>query len=347
MKICGDVLRERCSYTSGLIYFPDIWIKGIEMWDTQPVVCNPITGRYGILPVLMRYRKSKSVLGFNPMGKQFKVVAESFPFCSERDHHKILTLGNGKLGWRSKNSHCPSYRESLGQGICINGFCYFLVDHYKEPYSVILCVHVRSEKFKLIDAGCFCYLNKVKLVNYKGRLGGISFTYAIYDGMLTNTLELCMCVLEDVETQEWSKSVYSLGAKAPLDPLNHYVVGVTSAGEIVLSSKDTTKQFYVFYFSPERNTLQKVEIQGLKDKCSVHVFVDHVEDIDVNDANQLSRPVKEGLEITRKRPVPPKQPKPQKQHTSRGLGKSHPSVKNKQPAILLGNKYELLTDDIE
>lgn len=99
MKIRGEVHRDNCSYTSGLIYFPDIRIKGIDdEWDTQPVICNPITGRYAILPVLMRYRKSKSVLGFDPIDKQFKVVAESYPFCNDRDHHKILTLGNGKLG---------------------------------------------------------------------------------------------------------------------------------------------------------------------------------------------------------------------------------------------------------
>lgn len=206
---------------------------------------------------------------------------------------------------------------------------------------MILCVDVRCEKFKFIDAECFCDKYEVKLVNYKGRLGGISLEY----DRSRDTLELCMCVLEDVETQEWSKSVYSLGEKAPVGPWNYYVVGVTAAGEIIVSPKDTTKQFYVFYFRPERNTLQKVEIRGLKDNCSVHIFVNHVEDIDVNDANQLkSRPVKEGLEIIRKRPEPPKQPKPQKQHTSRDLGKSDPSLKNKQPTILLHNKYELLAN---
>ncbi|CAA7045647.1 unnamed protein product [Microthlaspi erraticum] len=167
---------------------------------------------------------------------------------------------------------------------------------------MILCVDVTAEEFKLIDAECLCDMYRVKLVNYTGRLCGISWGY---DDWFGKTLELCMCVLEDVETQEWSKSVYSLGEKAPVCPWNDYVVGVTAA--------------------------------------------DHVEDIDANDANQqLSRPVKEGLEIIRERPEPPKQQqKPQIQHTSSDLGKSDLYVKNKQPTILLQNKYELLAHDIE
>ncbi|CAA7045639.1 unnamed protein product [Microthlaspi erraticum] len=211
MKIRGKVDEDNCSYTSGLIYFPDIWIKGIDAWDTQPVVCNPITGRYAILPVLIKDQdiQSNSALGFDPIHKQFK-----------------------------------------------------------------------------------------------GRLGGISWGC---DDSSEENLELRICVLEDVETQKWSEIVYSFGENALVGSWDDYVVRVTAAGEIVLSPKDTTKQFYVFFFSPERNTLQKVEIRGLTDNCSVHVFVDHVEDIDVDDANQLkSRPVKKGLEITRKRPEPPK-----------------------------------------
>ncbi|CAA7045648.1 unnamed protein product [Microthlaspi erraticum] len=183
----------------------------IDEWDTQPVICNPITGRYAILPVLVEDQdiQSNSALGFDPIHKQFK-----------------------------------------------------------------------------------------------GRLGGISWGC---DDSPGETLELRICVLEDVETQKWSESVYSLGENAPVCPWDDYNVGVTAFGEIVLSPKDTTKQFYVFFFSPERNTLQKVEIRGLTDNCSVHVFVDHVEDIDVDDANQLkSRSVKKGLEIIRKRPEPPK-----------------------------------------
>ncbi|CAA7045641.1 unnamed protein product [Microthlaspi erraticum] len=48
MKIRGNVHLNICSYTSGLIYFPNIWFHGIHGSYTQPVICNPITGGYAI-----------------------------------------------------------------------------------------------------------------------------------------------------------------------------------------------------------------------------------------------------------------------------------------------------------
>lgn len=47
----------------------------------------------------------------------------------------------------------------------------------------------------------------------------------------------------------------------------------------------TYKSFYVFYFNPERNTLQTVEIQvnhQVFDNQKVYLFVDHVEYLNFN-----------------------------------------------------------------
>ncbi|CAA7061308.1 unnamed protein product [Microthlaspi erraticum] len=213
------------------------------------VVCNPITGENAILPKVKKYRKSTSFLGFDPFGKQFKVLAEGYPFCHERDHHKILTLGTGKLKWRRKNS-CPW-----------------------------------SEEFKLIDTKGFCDQYTTDLINYKGKLGGISWKYA-KAGTGKRTLELHMWVLEDVEKQEWSNHDYTLSDEKIVDE-EVFVAGVTSTGEIVLSMRESRKPFYVFYFSPERNSLQSVEIQGFGEHLGKvkKVFVDHVEDITLNIMN--------------------------------------------------------------
>ncbi|KAF2581399.1 hypothetical protein F2Q70_00013441 [Brassica cretica] len=61
----------------------------------------------------------------------------------------------------------------------------------------------------------------------------------------------------DLERKEWSKYVYTLPVNGICEV---FVVGVTTTSEIVLSEKVTSTPFYVFYFSPERNTLQRVEI---------------------------------------------------------------------------------------
>ncbi|KAG7561221.1 F-box associated interaction domain [Arabidopsis thaliana x Arabidopsis arenosa] len=103
-----------------------------------------------------------------------------------------------------------------------------------------------------------------------------------------------MWVLEDVEKHEWVKYVYSLPENEVLDSCDFSVAGVTTRGEIVLCMKYTCKPFYVFYFNPEKNTLQSVEIQGfganleaVENRGRVYAFVNHVEDLSVNDAKQL------------------------------------------------------------
>ena len=91
-----------------------------------------------------------------------------------------------------------------------------------------------------------------------------------------------MQILEDVERKEWSNYVYTLPVNSICEV---FIVGVTTTGEIVLSEKVTSTPFYVFYFSPERNTLQRVEIRGVGEyheafetECTVRAFVDYVVD---------------------------------------------------------------------
>lgn len=63
-------------------------------------------------------------------------------------------------------------------------------------------------------------------------------------------------VLEDVKKREWSKYVYLFPENIIADLRYVSVFGATATGEIVLSSKLYTSSPYVFYFSPERNTIQ-------------------------------------------------------------------------------------------
>ncbi|CAN8290539.1 unnamed protein product [Cochlearia groenlandica] len=105
-------------------------------------------------------------------------------------------------------------------------------------------------------------------------------------------IEFSVSVLEDVEKHEWSKHVYTLPRDDKLGDCPYVsIVGMSSSGEIVFCKDYTSKPYYVFYFNPERNTLQCVEIQGFgeyyesNERHKVDIFVDNnVEDLGVNDA---------------------------------------------------------------
>ncbi|ESQ33696.1 hypothetical protein EUTSA_v10009314mg, partial [Eutrema salsugineum] len=234
--------------TSGFIYFPRTQISAKKGWSLAgPVIFNPRTRQYVSLPKLGT--DSDYFLGFDPIDKEFKVLSVA------ENNNRILTLGTGEMVWR---------KVQCGGGICINGVLYYLAETFRdttEPYDdyAIVSFDVKSEKYKFIELKYF----KAKLINYKGKLRKISWNYTDV-GTGRRALELRMLVLEDVEEQKWSKCVYTLEDDKLVDCDHVSVVGVTAAGEIVLSMDYTSKYtpFYVFYFNPERSTLQSVEIQG-------------------------------------------------------------------------------------
>ncbi|XP_013632478.1 PREDICTED: F-box protein At3g57590-like [Brassica oleracea var. oleracea] len=263
---------ERCNYASGLICFR---VKGCSGEEAMTLICNPITGQYAELPKVIMYIPSKAFLGFDPIDKQFKILVDHHPSFPPRDRHIILTLGVPKLGWRS-DICCPKYYGYLSEGICISGVIYYLVcPRYSKGVYEIVCFDVRYEEFKVIEAQCFYnHHQTLRLINYKGKLGGIT-------GNLNDSgaIELRMWVLHDAEKQEWSEYVYTLPENDDVKLHDFTVAGMTTRGEFVLSMIDTFKPFYVFYFNPEKNVLRSVEIQGFgEDVSSVKVFVDHVED---------------------------------------------------------------------
>ncbi|XP_024006462.1 F-box protein At1g47340-like [Eutrema salsugineum] len=284
--------RFACGYASGLIYLYGMYLKRDD-YDGVPVICNPITGQYATLPYLIRYRRVYSFLGFDPIDRRYKVLFMACPYGP--DHHRILSLGTGQRRW--KKIRCSLRHEGVSEGICINGVLYYLGDTSERMTKfVIICFDVRSEKFSFIYPEGFC-----ELINYNGKLGVV-----YYDDNAGDVVVFRVWVLEDAEKQEWSKYAYVLRDDMFLA---HYVsvVGVIATGEIVLSMGDYTskKPFYVFYFNPKRNTLQRVEVQGFGDyhealdkPSRVHVFVDdcsrfyaladQLGDLNVNDPKLLN-----------------------------------------------------------
>ncbi|XP_023641930.1 F-box protein At2g15640-like [Capsella rubella] len=284
-----DLMFFSCGYDSGLLHMYG------SRYQARPMICNPITGRYAILPERYTYRKAYSFFGFDPIEKQYKVLSMAYPFGPGR--HKILTFGNGDMGWRKIK--CPLKHEVSSDGVRINGVLYYLGDssnctdgNAEMYYHVIVCLDLRSEEFTFIGIDMFC-----KLINYKGKLALIyweddPFIYKFSSGT-TDSNELHLWVLEDVEKQEWSKHTYTNLRYDDSFRREVSIAGVTALGEIVFSMREYIPEepFYVFYFNPERNTLQRVEIQGFgeatKEYCRVRTFVNHVEDFNDNQLEQL------------------------------------------------------------
>ncbi|CAL9223021.1 unnamed protein product [Arabidopsis halleri] len=164
-----DLKYFSIGYASGLLY-----LYG-NRYQARPVICNPITGRYAILPNRYTYRKAYSFFGFDPIDKQYKVLSMIYP--SGPGRNKILTFGDGDLTWRKIKCPLRYYRHDVkSEGICINGVLYYLGStsdcnndgHDEISDYVIVCFDVRSEKFTFIDVERFC-----RLINYKGKLAVI------------------------------------------------------------------------------------------------------------------------------------------------------------------------------
>ncbi|CAL9225031.1 unnamed protein product [Arabidopsis halleri] len=257
-----DPSRDRhfsCGYASGLIYFYSMWINLKDDYDEGPVICNPNTGQYAILPSLERgverFEKAFSFFGFDPIDKQYKVLK---PHQGCGGNHKIVTLGNGKEVWKPYD-----------QGCCC--------DHK--------IVTLWTGKMRWRTIKCPLPHDPDNHVGWKDHVDAI---------------ELNVWILEDDDKQEWSKYTYALWDDKFFVDDDKYahvvVVGVTSMGEIILSMGYYTSDqpFYVFYFNPKKNTIQRVEIRGLEEcdyghlRNKVYTFVDHVEDLNVNDSKLLN-----------------------------------------------------------
>ncbi|ESQ33558.1 hypothetical protein EUTSA_v10009665mg, partial [Eutrema salsugineum] len=250
-------------YASGLFCFTHhMWISDNEK-SIVNVIC-PSTAQRVSLPRLTSDDKSTSFLGFDPIGKQFKVLS----------NHKILTLKAENMEWR-KTRYCSLTHDPKSEPICINGVLYYLA----QDSSTIVCFDVRSETYKLIKSKG----HEPKLINYRGKLGGVHWNYYAYGGIST-TIELHLWILEDAETQKWHNYFYTWHDNRFVDRNDVYVAGVTATGEIVVSTRRIRVPFCVLFINPKKNTFQSVELEGFEDMLDiknneVYAFVDHVEDL--------------------------------------------------------------------
>ncbi|KAJ4880856.1 F-box associated ubiquitination effector family protein [Raphanus sativus] len=264
----------------------------------RPVICNPVTGQFLTLPkVSLKEKnlpkvKAKSnrtkiagmYLGYDPIGKQFKVLCMTSSLDERPNTHLVLTLKSGKRVWRTieHEFHFEENNRMSGE-ICIDGVLYVgggFGDAFGDGLSSrMVCFDVRSEKFSFINAdedmklvGAYV-VGGLTLFNYKGKLG-------IHENRYDN--RLVMWILEDAGYHKWSKHVFVLSHSHYDIVERSMFVGVTS-GETVVSASHH-KPFYVVFFNLESKTFNRVYIQGLEEfnkhpYVTLHTFVDYVENI--------------------------------------------------------------------
>ncbi|KAJ4880852.1 F-box associated ubiquitination effector family protein [Raphanus sativus] len=260
--VFGLVLLQRC---------------GIEK---RPMICNPAKGKVRNLPEVPRkgINTPKGIyLGYDPIGKQFKVLCLSMN-TSLYNTHWILTLEYGECSWRSLEPEF-NFKEKRSGGvdrdinICINGVLYF--EGCLEWSFVIVWFDVRSEKFGFINKNedmlpkPFAYdcTRPSTLFNYKDKLG-------IHCRVERN---LVLWVLEDAGNHKWYKHSYVLPPRWSAVPTECMFVGMTSTGEIVYSWNSC-----VYFYNLERDTVKRVNIHGLEGiehPTFINTFVDYAENM--------------------------------------------------------------------
>ncbi|XP_010426158.1 PREDICTED: F-box protein At3g47030-like [Camelina sativa] len=251
----------------------------------KPMICNPSTGQYISLPVTTTKRKqmSRPYFGYDPIGKVFKVLSVSDDYVC-----RVSTLGTGVVTW--KRVECSIPHQPLHTEVCIHGVLYYLAKRMGRgtpPGYMVVCFDVESERFKFLDVEL--PILGSALINYKGNLGILlPDSGIIYEG--TESFELR--VLEDTDYEvKWSNNVYILPFywKYAVSHSFLYIAGMTSAGEIVLSTSFLVEPFEVIYYNIVENTVVRMEISfGFVDKKApprsrVLTLVNHVENVELMD----------------------------------------------------------------
>ncbi|XP_019099592.1 PREDICTED: putative F-box protein At2g19630 [Camelina sativa] len=276
-QICGPVGSLVCLTHQRVL-------KGRK--ETVPMICNPSTGQALPLPKVKTRRVNvRTFFVYDPIGKLFKLLSMTRA-CYGNDkknceEYQVLTLGTQTLSWRMVD--CCKPHHPAHDGICIDGCLYYqAMVGLGSDVSTIVCFDVSSETFRFVKkARGMALYGDSAMVNYEGRLGAIQSDGA-YGEVFCHTRRLELWVLVDAEKHEWSKLVYALPPmwKNVVAQTQLYIVGRTSTNDIVLSRRCTSD---VFYYNSERNTMIRVEFQGMDVfnhlRSRVHTFLNHVEDV--------------------------------------------------------------------
>ncbi|XP_033131946.1 F-box protein At5g65850 [Brassica rapa] len=163
--------------------------------------------------------------------------------------------------------------------VCIDGVLYYPARKFwGDKDYIIVCFDVRSETFRCVKDtdGYTRPFRSAPMVNFNGKLASLGPEETVDGSCESNRLR----VLEDVETGEWSERTFVLPEvwKSVVGRTFVRFVGVTRSDEIVLYSSSLQ---YLVYYNTERNTVVRVDIQGMEAFMGFQIFTlqDHIEDV--------------------------------------------------------------------
>ncbi|XP_023638918.1 F-box protein At3g47030-like [Capsella rubella] len=252
----------------------------------KPTICNPSTGEFISLPIATaKKHQTRTCFGYDPIGKIFKVLCVSGDFVC-----RVATLGTGKVRWR--RVECSSPHQPLATTeIWIGGIIYYLtnsMDDVSPTGFTIVCFNVRSESYTFLGVDEFPTQYSA-LINYHGKLGILFHYWDIKNFKFGFEL----WVLEDADEAKWSKTVHILPYhwKHLVARCIPIIVGMTSAGEIVLLERYLEKPFYMYYFDIVKSNVLRVEIdlgtvvlpKNFYDSPRIDALINHVENVELMD----------------------------------------------------------------
>ncbi|CAN7010579.1 unnamed protein product [Brassica oleracea var. botrytis] len=143
----------------------------------------------------------------------------------------------------------------------------------------------RSEKYSSIKAIQRAIEDAATLVNYKGKLASLmAQPNPLFINGTSTSFE--MWILEDPEKHEWSSRIYKFPPvwKDVVAGEVLFFKGVTATNEIVLSPKTSSDLYYVYYYNFDKETIKRVEFQGMRPfrkgwGSGVFTLLNHVEDV--------------------------------------------------------------------
>jgi len=173
----------------------------------------------------------------------------------------------------------------------MDGVLYYLArrvgDETPKPYMVA-AFEVRLERFKFLPMDLRCkHIGCSAVIDYKGKLAVVWLNVDRDNQRHIESFELR--VLNDVDEVKWSQIIYELPNywnNLPAD-IDVSIVGMTSAGEIVLATSHIRHPFYIFYYSTVTLAIVQLRIDfGIEapeaNHCStMSTFVNHVENVEL------------------------------------------------------------------
>ena len=262
------------------------------------MVYNPSTRRSIALPIIDAHRlRMYHYLGYDPIGGDYKMLCMSRGMHARRGRglaHKIqvLTLGNGS-SWRMIED-CPPPHSPESPHICIDGVLFYggyldTSTRLLRKDHVVMSFDVRSEKFGIIKVPSERATRFTRMTRYNRKLALMFTGYGGFGCGYSGYIELW--VLEDAARHEWSNKNFVLPRLASRDTLFQVFCAIDDSGEFVLAPETLrAPTFYVMYYDPNKNSMRRVDIEGIADKKlqfwdddsdrrTISIFPGHVENL--------------------------------------------------------------------